>query len=213
MANESRWSERVDESSSYCVAPDARTAALKPGCRRWKGGSPMRVHRSVRGWGGGAGATLDLFGRNIAEVRYALTDMARQLFSERRCFADKQLEAEVDGESMLPPAQEVAYGGGAVVFAASQRMVRGRGARKRGRWRYRRICRCFCIPAAGAETEGDVLYDGISWMGLAEIRGHLGFVGVEYGSSRHRLAARSGVRCALGRMARCAASAVPQNAR
>lgn len=56
------------------------------------------------------GATLDLFGRNIAEVRYALTDMARQLFSERRCFADKQLEAEVDGESMLPPVQEVAYG-------------------------------------------------------------------------------------------------------
>lgn len=41
-------------------------------------------------------------------------------------------------------------------------------------------------------------------MGLAEIRGHLGFVGVEYGSSRHRLAARSGVRCALGRLVRCA---------
>ena len=105
------WSERVDESSSYCVAPDARTAALKPGCEK------------VEGWFADAactvpfadgavvqGATLDLFGRNIAEVRYALTDMARQLFSERRCFADKQLEAEVDGESMLPPVQEVAYG-------------------------------------------------------------------------------------------------------
>lgn len=105
------WSERVDESSSYCVASDARTAALKPGCEK------------VEGWFVDAactvsfadgtvvqGATLDLFGRNIAEVRYALTDMARQLFSERRCFADKQLEAEVDGESMLPLAQEVAYG-------------------------------------------------------------------------------------------------------
>ena len=83
-------------------------------------------------------------------------------------------------------------------------MVRGRGACKGGGRRYRRICRCCCIPAACAEAEGDVLYDGISRMGLAEIRGHLGFVGVEYGSSRHRLAARSGVRCALGRMARCA---------
>ena len=83
-------------------------------------------------------------------------------------------------------------------------MVRGRGARKGGGRRYRRIYRCFCIPAADAEAEGDVFYDGVSWMGLAEIRGHLGFVGVEYGSSRHRLAARSGVRCALGRLVRCA---------
>ena len=105
------WSERVDESFSYSASPDARAIALKPGCEK------------VEGWFADAactvpfadgtvvqGATLDLFGRNIAEVRYALTDMARELFSERRCFADKQLEAEVDGESMLPPAQKVAYG-------------------------------------------------------------------------------------------------------
>lgn len=71
------WSERVDESSSYCVAPDARTAALKPGCEKvegWFADASCTVS-----FADGAvvqGATLDLFGRNIAEVRYALTDMA-----------------------------------------------------------------------------------------------------------------------------------------
>ena len=105
------WTERVDESSSYSAAPDARSVALKPGCEKVKGWFtdaactvPFADGTVVQG------ATLDLFGRNVAEVRYALTEMSRELFSERRCFAEKQLETEVDGESVLPPVQEVVYG-------------------------------------------------------------------------------------------------------
>ena len=119
------WSERVDESSSYCVASDARTAALKPGCEKVEGWFvdaactvPFADGTVVQG------ATLDLFGRNIAEVRYALTDMARELFSERRCFADKQLEARWTANPCCRLRKRWPTGG-AVVFATSQRMVRG----------------------------------------------------------------------------------------
>lgn len=104
------WVDNVPVGERYTLPREVKNS-IKLGCAKFKGWywekellTPVSQAFEV----GADGA--DLYGVNVALVKYAPTDASRLLFAERTCFMDKSCSESFEEGKALPENDEVPYG-------------------------------------------------------------------------------------------------------
>ncbi len=104
------FEEQVLIGAFHTVPDHAWRAGEKPSCIAFDGWYGNSAGTDRYEGGVAEGESFDLYGFNLVELAYGLTDRAFSLMSERVCFLDEMLTIPFSQSDALPPASRHRYG-------------------------------------------------------------------------------------------------------